>query len=421
MGDPRSWRTAVRDLEFMLPACAPEHEYIVHAAELPLPAYVKDLRFHGIVLGPTFLCSRYDPRLYERVRHEYDFIRESDAVKIALPQDDYDCSAVLDRWMIEWKIDAVYSPCPADTWPVLYPGCSAAGAVRGGFTGYVSETWIDAWRNLRPFESRSIDVSYRARKLPPNFGRIGHLKGVIGERFASHPATADLRLDISTDPKAVIPGAQWHAFLEDSRFCLATNSGSSLLDPEGQIRACVERYLVRHPDADFDEVEAHCFKGEDGKYAFTAISPRHLEAALAGTVQIATPGDYGGIFEAGTHYMRLEPDCSNAADVTDRMRDRSAVASIAKACKSAVLDHRELRSTYHASQMIQLIESVVSARRIQGSPADGMRRAIDRYQSDVGRQTDSFWKRHRTIERLRAGAVALGARRVKRFFTASTL
>src|SRR3954470_12516499 len=188
MGDPRSWRSAVRDLEFMLPASAPGHDYVVHAAEMPLPAYVKDLPFDAIVLGPTFLCSRYDPRLFEQVSEDYAFIGDSTAFKIALPQDDYDCHAILDRWMVAWRIDAVTSACPVETWPVLYPSYSSTGTIRAGYTGYVSDQWIDAWRTPRPFASRSIDVSYRARKLPPNFGRIGHLKGVIGERFAAQPA-----------------------------------------------------------------------------------------------------------------------------------------------------------------------------------------------------------------------------------------
>src|SRR4051812_43055255 len=125
MGDPRSWRTAVRDLELILPTCAPGHDYIVHAAELPLPEYVKALPFQGIVLGPTFLCARYEPNVLAGVIRDYDFIRSSDAFKIALPQDVYDCSAILDRWMVDWQIDRVYSPHGAATWPVLFPSYSS--------------------------------------------------------------------------------------------------------------------------------------------------------------------------------------------------------------------------------------------------------------------------------------------------------
>jgi hypothetical protein len=418
MGDPRSWRTAVRDLELMLPTCAPQHEYIVHAAEMPLPDYIKDFRFDGIVLGPTFLCSRFEPRLFEQVRREYAFIRDSDAFTIALPQDDYDCHAILDRWLIDWRVNSVTSVFGPETWPVLYPLNSASGHLRGGYTGYVSDAWIDDWHNPRPFESRTIDVSYRARKLPPNFGRVGDLKGVIGERFAAQPAVAGLRLDLSTDPNDVIAGAEWHAFLENSRFCLTTGSGSSLLDPEGQIRACVERHLVRHPEASFEEIEAHCFSGEDGKHVLTALAPRHIEAALACTVQIGTPADYSGILEPGTHYIRLEPDCSNAAEVVATMGDRRRVAAIASACKSAILDRPDLRATTCASQLIQLIAEGAPVSDPRAS-ADETRRLASRYRADADAWGASFWKRQRAKTKLRAAAVALGARRIKRFFSTS--
>src|SRR5687767_10141606 len=61
LGDPQAWRAAVRDLEYLLPDHLPSHDYVVHDAEQPLPAFVKQTRFHAIVLGPTFLCARYAP------------------------------------------------------------------------------------------------------------------------------------------------------------------------------------------------------------------------------------------------------------------------------------------------------------------------------------------------------------------------
>jgi hypothetical protein len=403
----------------MLPACAPEHDYVVHAAEMPLPEYVRTLRFDGIVLGPTFLCSRFDPRVFERVQREYAFIRDSDAFTIALPQDEYDCHAILDRWLLDWRVNAVTSVLPPATWPVLYPTYSSTGTLRSGHTGYVSEASIAASHNPPPFESRAIDVSYRARKLPPNFGRVGHLKSVIGERFAAQSAVAGLRLDISTDPDDVMAGAEWERFLENSRFCLTTGSGSSLLDPEGRIRACVERYLIGHPAAGFEEVEAHCFNGEDGKHVLTALAPRHIEAALACTVQIGTPASYSGILEAGAHYIPLEPDCSNAADVVATMRDRGRVAAIASACKSAILDRADLRATTCASQLLRLIAEGAPAggRR---APADDIGRVVNRYRVEADAWGASFWKRQRTKTRLRAAALALGARRIKRLFSTST-
>ena len=414
LGDPRHWRTSVRDLEFLLPDHARDHHYVVHGADQPLPRYIKDLHFHGIVLGPTFLCARYARHTFASVLQDYDFIKASDAFKIAMPQDDYDAHAVLDRWMIDWKVDVVYAAC-SNHWDVLYPAYSATGRIRQGYTSYIPTTWIDRWRNPVPHHGRAIDVSYRARRLPPNFGRIGYLKGIIGERFAAHPATQGLRLDISTDDDALIPGAAWHAFLDNSKCCLATNTGSSVLDPEGDIRRCVEQQLIQQPGATFEAVEARCFPGLDGRYNFTAISPRNLEAALAGTVQIATPGPYGDILAEGDHYISLQPDCSNAADVVAQMRDLSRVETIRAGARDAVLSAGALRATSHAASLIDQIGNGAVAKRVQATNDDAMRTALARYEHDVIAQSDRFWQRRRRRQQWRDTLVALGARTVKRW------
>ena len=416
LGDPLYWRAAVRDLEHLLPDHAPHHRYVVHAADQPLPTYIKDVRFHGIVLGPTFLCARYARHTMASVLDAFDFVRTSDAFKIALPQDDYDAHAVLDRWMIDWHIDLVYAAC-SEHWDVLYPDYSRNGVIRQGYTGYVADAWLNRWKQTTPFAQRTIDVSYRARKLPPNFGRIGYIKGVIGERFAGHPATAGLRLDISTEPEDLVAGARWHDFLDNSKFCLATNTGSSLLDPNGDIRYCVERYLIRHAAASFDEVESHCFPGQDGRYVFTAISPRNLEAALAQTVQIATPGPYGGILTATDHYIPIEPDCSNVTEVVAQMHDETRVEAIRRQAREAVLDRAELRASIQATAMVSQIASGAGAKRVQATPTAQVDAVLDRYHHDVTDRTDTFWRRRRRRLNARSVLASLGARKIKRWLT----
>ena len=419
LGDPLFWRAAVRDLEYLLPDHAPDHDYIVHAADQPLPAFIKDVRFDAIILGSTFLCARGTPHTFAAVRDAYDFVGLSDAFKIALPQDDYDCSAILDRWMIDWQVDSLYAAC-SDHWPVLYPNFSKTGRIRQGFTGYIADSWLTRFRDPKPRDARSIDVSYRARKLPPNFGRIGQIKWEIGERFASHPATANLNLDISSNDADLIPGRRWHDFVEDSKFCLATNSGSSLLDPEGHIRICVERELIRNSRATFEDIESRCFKGEDGRYTFTAISPRNLEAALARTVQIATVGQYSGILSADAHYLPLEPDCSNAGDVVKQMGDRSLVNRIAEQAREAVLGVPELRAAHHATSLLGQIANGAGAKRVKATPHAEMAQVIKRYDDEVTARTPAFWRQRRRRQRVRDVAVALGARKIKRWLFSPT-
>ena len=414
LGDPRYWRTAVRDLEYLLPDHAPEHLYVVHESERPIPDFIKETPFHAIVLGPTFLCARYTPHALARVRAQYEFVAAADAYKIALPQDDYDCSALLDSWMMEWRVDSVYAVI-AEHWDVMYPQLTAAGRLRQGYTGYIAHSWLQRFRDPKPHSARSIDVSYRARRLPPNFGRLGWIKGQIGERFAGHPATASLKLDISTLDADLVPGRRWHDFIEDSKFCLATNSGSSLIDPHGAIRACVERQLINTPAATFEQIEARCFQGQDGRYICEAISPRHIEAALARTVQIATPGRYSGILNADADYIPLQPDCSNAAEVVQQMKDAGRVARIADHAREAVLAVPELRAANHAQRLLSQIQDGVATKRIPAASPEHMARVTARYEAEVSARADAFWAAKRRRQNVHDLAVRLGARRIKRW------
>lgn len=395
MGDPRYRREAVRALEYMIPECRTDINCIVHDADLAFPRYLKDVEYHLIVLGPTFLCNRYHSASFSRVLHNYDFIRESSACKVALPQDDYDCSQILDNWMTNWDVDRVYSVCSKD-WEVLYPNYLRHGDIKLGYTGYVSDEWIKSWIAPKPHSERSIDISYRANFLPANFGSIGHLKGDIADRFVSSlPCNHNLKIDISVEPKDLIPGSNWHDFLEDSRFCLTTPSGSSLLDPMGHYRLSVNGYIAGHPNATFDEIKEACFPGEDRKYEFTAISPRNIEAALSETVQIATPGYYSDLIYPLKHYLPLEEDCSNISTVLQMMNNKSLIAQIKDNCKKAMLDEPRLRRRVIVDEILDFAEIVMSKRNIKMSEKTKTGKLFQRYYSEIDNLSKRYWLKRR--------------------------
>jgi hypothetical protein len=407
LGDPRTWRTSMVEHELCLPLNAPEHDYIEHDASLPLPPFVRDIEFDGIVMCQTFLSLRRDPASLKRLREEYSFVAESSAFKVALPQDDYDGSGLLDNWMCDWKVDLAYPVC-SNNWEVLYPRFIRQGKLKLGFTGYLSAKMREHWRTAKPHAQRTIDVSYRAAKLTPNFGSLGYLKGVIGERFVAAARGRNLTLDISTNPKDTIVGARWHEFIENSRFVLGVNSGSSVHDPDGAINLRVYDYLVRKPGASFAEVEAACFPGVDGKYVFTAISPRNLECGLIESVQILTPGEYSGMLKSGVHYIPVDPDLGNAEEVFAAMSDVTAVARMARDCKEALLSQDALRVEHHVAEIIDAI----------GTPSRPGRRdqraLFERYRAHIRTVETSHWRRKRAVNAVREMLVAVGARRLKR-------
>jgi hypothetical protein len=416
MGDPAFYRESVYTLEHMIRVQAPQSVCFVHDADLPLPAYVKLIEFDLIVLGPTFLCVRYDEALLSRVKDAYGFIAHSPACKIALPQDDYDCSAILDRWMVDWGVDFLYTICPSG-WDVLYPEFQRHGTIRLGFTGYISDAWVEQWRQPRDHADRVLDVVYRAAKLPANFGSVGQLKSDIVERFERALPAGALRTDVSVDPEKMIPGKAWHGFLESSRACLITPSGSSLLDSVGLFRKRSADFVRTHSMASFDEISAACFPGEDGKHIFTMISPRNIEAALGETVQIAIPSDYSGLLAAGDHYIPLAPDCSNIADVLRTLRDPVLMKTMAARCKEAVLSHHRLRARAIVDELLTTAAGFLELRHALESDPARYRSLLERYEREVYLLSQRHWSRQRLLTKTRHWLKRAGMARVRDFFT----
>jgi hypothetical protein len=116
--------------------------------------------------------------------------------------------------------------------------------------------------------------------------------------------------------------------------------GASLHDPRGLIHTKVQSYRVRHPEATFDEIEEHCFKGKDMKHEFTAISPRLFESAMAGTCQILQREDYLGVLEPWRDYIPLESDYSNIDVVLKVMKDLDKCQLIVENAKKALVDSK---------------------------------------------------------------------------------
>ena len=160
--------------------------------------------------------------------------------------------------------------------------------------------------------------------MPENFGSLGYLKSNIAKEFLNSLPENNLNLDISVDPNKFIAGNKWHDFLENSKFCLSTPSGSSLLDPYGKLREKVFKYTAFRNET-FQNVKKECFPHEDGKYIFTAISPRNIESGLAKTVQIATQANYSNLMFEDEDFIKLDKDCKNIEDVLLKMKDLSFV------------------------------------------------------------------------------------------------
>jgi hypothetical protein len=396
LGDPQVAPHFLRRHVFSLRNNYPEHNYLYHDCHLPVPDWIKEIDFDAILLDVTLLCIRWAPA--DTLRKHFvdlEFVKKSSAFKIAMPQDEYDCSQILDDWMVDWKVDVVYSVL-TENHEILYPRYCRVGSIKVAYTGYLDESTLGL--PCIPFEKRRIDIGYRARKLPAYFGRIGFEKEQVGlsviREGSEHPITLDVKLGFEHS----LFGNKWLEFLANSKFTLGSNSGSSLMDPVGAIRRKVYDFVWRKPDASFEEIEAACFPGQDGRFRFTAISPRILEAAVMESCQILVPGTYSGILKPFEHYIPMAADGSDFGGVLEMMSDLSSVQRMIKKTKEAVLDHPLLRYSNQSSALLG--EIVGSAGIGRNKVATDFASVLRRYDAEVSGQYKRIYLKQRLRSRL---------------------
>lgn len=73
-----------------------------------LPRFVRQQRYDLVVLHYSVLAARWTPR-FERIREATMALRDSGAVVVAMPQDEYDAAHVLDDWLVDAGVQVVFS------------------------------------------------------------------------------------------------------------------------------------------------------------------------------------------------------------------------------------------------------------------------------------------------------------------------
>lgn len=362
MGRRSRWFAGVADVELLFPRYDRANRYVVHNCYYPCPAVLAQTRFDAVLLMSTFMDWVAREGLQSEWLAQYRFLLDGEAMTVAFPQDDYWYCEVRDAFYTEWKVDLVFPVCPPESWPELLPRYLATGRpARQGYTTYVTDYTRELARRAQPWASRPRDVVYRATKHPKVPNRFGIVKGQIGERFVEKlPPGHGLRLDISTQPRDLIRGDAWYDFVGGARAILGSNSGSSIRLRNHAVLDHVERYRAEYPAVPLDRVEREALPPEDRDKAYTAISPRNLEAAALGTVQILVPGPYSGLLTAGEHYLPLEEDSRNAADVLTALGDADACAAMAARTRTQLLEAPALQ----AETVIATVDAAVRARRL---------------------------------------------------------
>jgi len=138
-------------------------------------------------------------------------------------------------------------------------------------TGFVQEDLLN--KPVPRYAERTIDVSYRARKLPGWCGSFALQKWQIGERFRTDAARFGLTFDCDNTEAGRIYGEHWLEFVANSKATLGTESGASFVDYTGKAYKAIDAYEREHPDVPFEHVRDKFLEGRDGEVTIHVISP----------------------------------------------------------------------------------------------------------------------------------------------------
>lgn len=344
-----------------------------------IPRCIAYYPFDAVILHYLFLAFRLDQPAYRRLYGKIgETLRGMSGVKVMIPHDEYLCTEALWQIARDCGVSRIYTSCYPHDYAALFPPdqVGSGDLLRTVLTGYVDETLrksVD--RMFDKQKRRTFDIGYRALRSGYTFGRHGRLKTEVAEAFAGacrrRPA---LRTDIrmtSDSYQNTITGVNWLRYLLDCRATIGCLGGSSLLDPDGTLRARTRAYLAEHPDAPYAAVEANCFPGLDGRIAAYLLGPRHLECAMTRTCQLLVEGDYHGVLQAGRDYIAVKADFSNIDEVLDLVADGETCKRIAEQCYENVA--LSGRYTYRAFAN-EIVDDIRSLCGDAGQPGDGRSR-----------------------------------------------
>ncbi len=337
---------------------APDRVRVVYANAIRrIPGTIRRMRFDAIVLHNTFLAMRWNNQ-FSTFTWEHRWVADHPAPKLAMPQDEYDHSELLDQWLAAWGVSVVFTNFDErHRRALLYPLTSKTAQFQRCFTGYIDEDAVSRMTSIgRPLAERGVDIVYRAQNLPYFFGSHGRLKSLVAEIVSPAATQRGLSVDISTRPQDTILGDAWLEFIASSRGVLGVESGSSVLDRRGEIRSAVQRMLAAEPDLTFEEVSVRLPKDWDS-YRFFALGPRHFEAVVSRTAQLLVEGSYEGVLLSERHYVPLKRDWSNLDETFDRLQDPKRLQEIVDCAYEEI--YRSGRYSYRrfAEVMADRIES----------------------------------------------------------------
>ena len=276
--------------------------------------------------------------------------------RVAIVQDEYVRMNMLCNSLIELGVDTLCTCVPESEFRKAYP----QNLLRGikpvfAIAGYIDQS-MRSQSSWLEHESRTLDIFYRARRLPRWLGATATTKYLVAEKVTSfvNARGSGLLLDISTNPRDVLSGGLWNRMLKNSRTVLGSQSGVSILDFDGSI------HDYSKTNTEEETIE---FSGAHGlEFDLCGISPRHFEAASSKTCQLLVEGDYSGILDAGRHYIPIKTDFSNLDEVIECVEDVEKCEHIAEVTFREIVQNERYSEKYFVNVLLGISSDRVTSK-----------------------------------------------------------
>lgn len=358
-------RTALRDHLYALGRYGAANVLYLNVAVRSVPAWIRDLGIDMVVFHTSLLAQRWHPPTFRKLRRRLQRLRFLPSTTVAIPQDEFIHTDLLSDFLREFRVDHVLTCAAAPDWRTIY-GDLVQGPVTFTrvLTGYLDPGTVARIGRLAGASGpRTVDVAYRAWRPEFWLGRHAQLKSEIADAVERGAPGHGLTTDISLRDRDTLVGDDWFRLLLRARWTIGVEGGASVVDRDGSLRQRTLDYVHEHPAASFEEVEAACFPGEDGRLGLMALSPRHLEACATRTAQVLVEGEYNGILEPATHYLPLKRDLSNLPDVLARLSDDGLRDALAERAHRDIVASRRFDYQVFADLIVGLVTARPQARR----------------------------------------------------------
>jgi hypothetical protein len=320
---------SVADTELVLKKFKSSDKIFFWNYKIPASIKLKKFPWDIIFITSTVLSDVHTPFTNDKMKKRLEFLEKSDAFKIVLPQDEYYCpdnlAEVFTNWNINYLITLDYNQRNK-----IYPTIFSNSRVKfkQGYTFYYSELYEKMHKNnfYKSLSSRPLDIVYRAHK-PIYANELAWQKYELNEKlaFASRDKGKNLRLDLFGE---IIKGRKWQKFLSSSKSVIGSNSGSNLilrnLDIIERTRNFIAKYN-RQPDYN-QLLDMGIEQNDYGN--FTMISPRNMEAAATGTIQILVTGGYSELLDPATDYIGTDFEFTNFEHIFNLLNDEEFLDSV---------------------------------------------------------------------------------------------